>query len=146
MSICADGDITLDFDTALPPLIPAGDYTVAFKGAEQKWLYGKRLKVFLHFQIVTPAQYAGVRLFMACNVPRSNRWTVGFKFFQAWTLAAGRRPERRDRVSTAVFRNKYFVARVKVVTKTAKNTVRAAAAQYSLIDEILSVEAGGTCA
>lgn len=137
-------DIALEFDSELPPLVPAGNYVVSFIRAEKKWLWGKRLKIFLHFEIVSPEEFSGLRLFMAANVPQKNKWTVGCKFFRAWTLASGRRPRRRDRLSTEVFRNKYFVARVKVVNKTSKDTTRPTAAQYSLIDELLAVEAGGT--
>lgn len=138
-------DICVEFDTELPPLVPAGNYVVAFVRAERKWLWGKRLKVFMHFNIVRPAPHAGLRLFMAANVPRKHRWTVGFKFFRAWALAAGRRPARRDRLSTSVFRDKFFVARVKVVEKTSKDTVRPAGARYSIIDELLEIEAGAPC-
>jgi hypothetical protein len=138
-------DISLEFDSELPPLVPSGNYIVSFLHAEKKWLWGKRLKVFLHFEIISPEAFAGVRLFMAANVPQKNNWRVGYKFFRAWTMASGRRPKRRDRLSTKVFRNKYFIARVKVVEKTAKGTMRSEAAKYSLIDELLEVEAGGTC-
>ena len=134
-------DFSLEFDSELPPLLPSGNYTVAFLRAEKKWLWGKRLKIFMHFEIVGPT-HGGVRLFMGCNVPIKTKWSVGFKYFQAWTLAAGHRPKRKDRLSTCVFRNKYFLAQVKVVTKTAKGTVRSNGAQYSVIDELLSIEAG----
>lgn len=135
-------DLSLEFDSELPPLVPAGNYVVSFLRAEQKLLWGKRLKIFLHFEIISPVEFSGLRLFMAANVPQKNKWTVGFKFFRAWALASGRRPQRRDRLSTEVFRKKYFVARVTVVTKSAKDTTRPIGAQYSLIDELLAIEAG----
>ncbi len=140
-----EDDITLDFDSELPPLLPNGEYTVSFLRAEKKWLWGSRLKLFLHFEIVHPADAAGSRLFMAANVPPKNRWTIGHKFYRVWVLATGHRPQRRTRLSTEVFRNKYFLARVKTVEKTAKDTKRPAAAQYSIIDELLEVVAGCPC-
>src|SRR5262245_35461224 len=123
-------EICVEFDLEFNPLVPKGDhYIVAFTRAEQKWLWGKRLKMFLHFKIVSPTEYLGVHLFMAANVPQKNRWTVGYKFFRAWTLASGRRPFRRDRLSTAVFRGKYFRARVKIVETSAKDTQRSEGAK-----------------
>lgn len=138
-------DVILDFDSELPPLIPTGNYTVAFIRAEKKWLWGKRLKIFLHFEIVAPSDHTNIRLFMAANAPPKNQWTIGYKFFRAWVLAAGCRPRRRDRLSTQMFRNKYFLARVKTVEKTAKDTLRPKAAQYSVIDELLEMVAGRPC-
>ncbi len=140
-----EDEIALEFDSELPPLLPPGNYTVSFLRAEKKWLWGSRLKVFLHFEIVHPAEAAGNRLFMAANAPPMNRWTIGYKFYRVWVLAAGHRPQRRTRLSTQVFRNKYFLARVKTVEKTAKDTKRPMAAQYSIIDELLDVVAGRPC-
>jgi hypothetical protein len=102
-------DIEFEFDAELPPLVPPGDnYTVAFRRAERRWLWGKRVKLFMRFQIVAPAQFAGLPLLMFCNVPPGGKWGVGFKFFRAWCLASGYRPQRKDRLSTSVFRGKYF--------------------------------------
>ncbi|UVT18577.1 MAG: hypothetical protein H8K03_12150 [Nitrospira sp.] len=138
----SEDDITLDFDSVLPPLIPSGGYTVSFIRAEKKWLWGKRLKIFLHFEIVHPTEYAGLRLYMAANVPPKNQWTIGCKYYRTWAMASGHRPRRRDRLSTQVFRDKYFIARIKTVDTTANGTARAEAAQYSIIDELLEIAAG----
>ncbi|MEO7862622.1 MAG: hypothetical protein ABIU05_19745 [Nitrospirales bacterium] len=143
MSEDGPDDVSIDFDSDLPPRIPPGNYTLAFIHAHKRWLWGRRLKLFMTFEIVYPIEYAGVRLFMCCNVPEKKKWTVGFKFFRCWTLATGKRPDRRDRLSTSVFRGKYFLGRVRTVERSAKDTKRAAAAQYSIVDELLSIEAGG---
>ena len=136
-------DVSLEFDSELPPLLPPGNYTVAFIQAQKRWLWGKRLKLFMTFEIVYPLEHAGIRLFMCCNVPEKKKWTIGFKFFRCWTLAAGHRPARRDRLSTSVFRGKYFLGRVRTVERSAKDTERPEAARYSILDELLLIEAGG---
>lgn len=136
-------DIEFEFDAELPPLVPPGDnYTVAFRRAERRWLWGKRVKLFMRFQVVAPAQFAGLPLFMFCNVPPGGKWGVGFKFFRAWCLASGYRPQRKDRLSTSVFRGKYFRARVKTVASASNQTTRALGAKYSIIDDLLHIEAG----
>lgn len=136
-------DIEFKFDALLPPLLPPGDhYVVAFNRAEQKRLWGKRLKLFMHFEIVSPAEHTGTSLFLAANVAHDGKWGIGFKFYRLWALAAGYRPKRRDRLSTSVFRGKYFRARVKTIEVSSKNTKRALGAQYSIVDELLAIEAG----
>ncbi len=137
-------DIEFEFDTELPPLVPPGDhYVVAFVRAEQKWLWAKRLKLFMHFKIVSPAEYAGLSLFLGANVAPNGKWGIGFKFYRLWALAAGCRPKRKDRLSTSIFRGKYFRARVKTIEVSSKNTKRALGAKYSIVDELLAIEAGG---
>ena len=139
-----DTDVSLEFDSELAPLLPSGEeYVVAFLRADKRWMFGKVLKIVMQFEIVMPVQYLGTRLFMAANVPERNRWTMGYKFLQAWMLATGRRPNRRDRLSTKVFRGKYFRARVTVVGKTAKNASRATPTHYSIVEELIEVYAGG---
>ena len=117
---------------------------MAFIHAQKRWLWGKRVKLFMTFEIVSPLEHLGIRLFMCCNIPEKKKWTIGYKFFRLWTLAAGRRPERRDRLSTSVFRGKYFIGRVRTVERSSKDTERPEGARYSILDELLSIEAGGT--
>lgn len=136
-------DLEFKFDALLPPLLPPGDhYVVSFVRAEQKWLWGKRLKLFMHFKIVSPTDHAGTALFLAANVAHDGKWGIGFKFYRLWALAAGYRPKRKDRLSTSVFRGKYFRARVKTIEVSSKNTKRPSGAQYSIIDELLAIDAG----
>lgn len=138
-------DIEFEFDADLPPLLPPGDnYVVAFVRAEQKWLWKKRLKLFMHFKVISPEAHAGVSLFLGANVAPNGKWGVGYKFYRLWALAAGRRPKRKDRLSTSVFRKKYFRARVRTIEVSAKNTKRALGARYSIIDELLAIEAGAS--
>ena len=137
-------DVELLCNSDIPPSVQEGDYEVFFLRAEKRDMW-KREKLFLWFQIATAGQWNGQDLYMACNVARGGRWTPSCKFYLAWVLAAGRRPNRRDRMSTQVFRNKIFRARVKVVTTTAKRDRRTPEQQYSVIDELLELCAGSDC-
>lgn len=137
------GDITFGFDAPLEPLVPSGSYVVAFIKADQRSMFRTK-KLFLHWRIVEPLKFEGVTLFQSFNMPTDGtKWGLGHKFLGTWILANGARPVRRDRLSTAVFRGKYFEARVVTVKKTGKGLNRPEAAQYSVVDELVTVVAGG---
>lgn len=137
-------DLEFQCNSDIPPLVPTGEYEVFFLRAVKRDMW-KMDKLFLWFRVATPGQWNGQDIYMACNVARGGRWTPSCKFYMAWVLAAGRRPNRRDRMSTQVFRNKVFRARVKVVTTTAKRVNRTPEQQYSVIDDLLEVCAGSDC-
>lgn len=134
-----DQDLEFVCDGEIPPLIPEGKYNVTFLGAEQKWLWGRE-KMFLHFQILDFGESQGEVLYMACNAPqkgKKGKVPTSCKYYQAWVLAAGRRPDRYDRMSTKVFRGKVFLAKVRRVNKNAQNSPRPLLLQYSIIDDLL---------
>ena len=130
-------DVEFPCNTEIPPAIPdRDDYEVKFVRAEQSHQWNGD-KVFLWFEMLTPGQWAGTKFFMACNAKRDGRWGPSHKFAQAWILANGTRPKRRDRMSTKVFRDKVFRARMRTVTKDANQRDRTSAQQYSVVDELL---------
>lgn len=130
-------DLEFGGDAEIPPLIPDGEYEVIFLRAEKKERLWGGTKVFLHFQIVDSGEYQGQELYMACNVKREGKWGVSSKYFQAWVLAAGRKPDRVDRMSTKVFQGKVFLAKVRTVTKDSKNLPRPLLLQYSIIEDLV---------
>jgi len=135
-------DIEFQVNGDIPQAIPNGDhYEMTIHRAEQGSYRGRR-KAYLWFKMVTPGEYVGQEFLMACNVPPNGKWTASYKFWQAWVLAAGRRPTRADRMSTAVFRHKVFRVRMRTVRKTANQTDRTPAQQYSVVDELLEVMVG----
>lgn len=137
-------DLSFGFDAPLEPLVPPGSYIVAFVKADQRSMFRTK-KLFLHWRIVEPFKFDGVTLFQSFNMPTDGtKWGLGHKFLATWILANGIRPVRRDRLSTAVFRKKYFQARVVTVKKTGKGLDRPEAAQYSVVDELVAVVAGGS--
>jgi len=91
-----DQDLEFDCDIQISPLIPPGEYKVAFKWAEKKYLWGRK-KIFLHFQIIDFGEFQGEEMYMACNAPKKGKKgkvPTSNKYYQAWVLAAGRRPDR----------------------------------------------------
>ena len=77
---------------------------------------------------------------MACNAPKKakkGKLATSTKYYQAWVLAAGRKPDRFDRMSTKVFRGKVFLAQIRAVPTNAKNLPRTLLLQYSVIDDLL---------
>lgn len=137
-------DLEFPYNVDVPPLIQKGDYEVSFVRAATREMW-KGNKLFLWFRIVTAGEWYGQDIYMACNVAPNGRWTPSSKFYMAWVLAAAKRPNRRDRLSTNVFRNKIFKARVKVVATTAKRINRTPEQQYSVIEDLLEVCAGSGC-
>jgi len=134
-----DQDLEFDCDAKSPPLIPEGKYKVVLLWVEKKRLWGREI-IFLWFQIVDFGECQGEELYMACSAPKKSKKgkvATSNKYYQAWVLAAGRRPDRYDRMSTKVFRGKVFLAKVRAVTTNAKNVVRPPLLQYSVIDALL---------
>ena len=135
-------DVVVICNNNIPPAIPNGDqYELAFLRAERSCQFG-RPKLYLWFQMVTPGKWVGERFYMPCNEPPNGRVGPSSKFWLAWVLAAQRRPNRADRMSTAIFKNKVFRARMRKVLKTARQIERTPAQQYSVVDELLEVRAG----
>jgi len=134
-------DLSFPYNGEIPPAIPNGEhYELTFSRAEQSSQWGG--KVYLWFRMLTPGEWHGKEFYMACPVALKGRWKPSHKFWLAWVLAAERQPTRGDRMSMAVFKNKVFRARMRKVLKTAKQTDRTPAQQYSVVDELLAVIAG----
>lgn len=138
----SEQDLSFPNSGDIPPAIPNGEqYEVSFVRAERLRQWGQE-KVFLWFRIQTLGEWHGIEFFMACTVAPKGRWGPSHKFWKAWVLAAGRRPNRPERMSVAVFQNKIFRARMRKVLKTANQTDRTPAQQYSVVDELLEVLTG----
>ena len=121
----------------IPPAIPNGDqYQIQFLRAERTFQWNRQI-VFLWFRLLTPGDSFGKEFYMTCSIPPNGRWSPSHKYWMVWVLAAGQRPGRKDRLSTSMFKNKVFRARMRVVTKTAKQLQRTPEQRYSVVDELL---------
>jgi hypothetical protein len=130
-------EVSFPNNADIPPAIPNGDhYQVVLVRVEKKRQYNGE-KLFLWFQLMTPGDWVGELFYMVCTIAPQGRWSASHKYWQAWVLAAGKRPPRKDRMSTKVFENTVFRVRMRVVTKTAKQLPRTPAQQYSVVDELL---------
>ena len=134
-------DLSFPCDSAIPEAIPDGDYEVSFRRAETINMW-KQDKLFLWFVMVTPGPWLRKEFFMACTIANRHRWGPSHKYWLAWTLAAGTRPNRPARMSTKVFRKKIFRARFRTVRRTAQQMIRTKSQQYSVIDQLIEVVAG----
>ncbi len=139
-----DEDIDFPNNGDIPPLLPEGDhYQVSFVGWDQKALWAGEQRMFLFFKIHTPGPYFGAELYMACTIPSKGKWRPSMKYWMNWVLANGKQPMRKDRLSTKVFRNKIFRARVHKVVKTSEKGIsRTPDQQYSVIASLLEVLVG----
>ncbi|UVT19825.1 MAG: hypothetical protein H8K03_18890 [Nitrospira sp.] len=79
---------------------------------------------------------------MAATIPSNGRFSLSSKYLQQWSIAAGKRPSRRDRLTTKIFRGKVFLARVRTVTTGHDGRERDVAWHYSVIDSLIEVRAG----
>ena len=130
-----DGDFEFLCNPIRPPLVPEGAYVVRFVKAEMTKLY-QREKVFLHFSIAD-GKHLGVILWMACNIAPDGKWRPSHKFWDQWILANGGEPPRPDRMSTLVFKDKIFLAKVTTTTKDGHHVARPHDSFYSKIDRLL---------
>lgn len=137
-----DGDMEFPLNFDVPVRVPEGVYDLVFCKAEKKYMFGNGERMFLWFEIATPGDWLGTKLYMTCTVAQKGKWRPSHKYWLTWVLAAGKRPVRGDRMSTKVFRNKIFRGKVRIVIKTAHQTPRTLEQQYSVVDELLDVQAG----
>lgn len=138
----ANEDLVFPCNSDIPPAIPNGDqYELIFLRAERANQFGQP-KLYLWFRMQPPGEWVGQSFYMACNVATNGKWGSSSKFWLAWVLASGRQPKRVDRMSTAIFKNKVFRAKMRKVLKTSKGISRTPAQQYSVVDELLEVRVG----
>ena len=136
-----------DFEAdEIRPLIPEGTYKVCCIKTEKGVSHCRALKMFLRFKIVDPGQYMDRELFMAMNlidtktgkpfkkVPR------GSKYFEQWVIANNNiHPRRKDRMSSAIFKNGIFEAFVRTVKpKFPDGTEKPGSFHYSVVDYLKS--------
>lgn len=140
-------DIEIECNVDRPPLIPEGDYTLAFVRAERKNNLWGRTKIFLHFAVLDPGEYHGKVLFMSANIPTNGNFPISSKFLQQWSLAAGIQPRRRDRLAMNVFKGKAFLGHVRTVKQFVhsdkKMKPRDPSTFYSVVSHLIEILAGG---
>lgn len=141
-----DDDIEVECNVDRPPLIPEGEYSLAFVRAERKNNLWGRTKLFLHFAVIDPGEHHGKVLFMSMNFPQSGNFPLTSKFLQQWSIASGVQPRRRDRLSTKVFKGKAFVGHVRTVKffvhSDKKMKPRDPSTYYSVISHLIEVLVG----
>jgi hypothetical protein len=118
--------------------VPEGEYDArAFRANYKKSIGGER-RLFIWFELIG-GQADGVRLFMACPIPRNERPSPSSKFYQAWTIAnGGRPPKRNDRMSLRIFENRLLRVRVVTVKTDYRQRTRPPSRWYSIVSEVIA--------
>jgi hypothetical protein len=132
-----DGPVFATEDTAL---IPDGEYLaqcVDYKVVKLKvW---KRAGLRLEFRLLIGQEPSGVTLNCYVNYPEK----IGraSRYFLFWCIANGGAPSRKAKMSPCVFKNHIFKVRTRTVTKNNMQQVLPACALYSVVHEILELQA-----
>jgi len=131
------------------PLIPPGEYVAVFLYYETKNMY-KTPKLFMHFEIVDLGAYCRTKLYAPFRVAgligkegRNGRFKLGIRSELFLTLCR-LQPKviRPDRISLRGFKGALFKIRVRTVEKDYRQRPLPEFLKYSVVDAILSVEAG----
>lgn len=132
-----------------PALIPPGEYQATYVKHETAFIY-KTAKVFVHFRIYG-GDYDGMKLFRAYRVhdlrgrPRKNgsfrlkHSQALYRQFVRMTVSGRERP---DRISLMRLRGCLIRVSVRTVQKDSRQRELPEALQYSVVDEMLAMEAG----
>ena len=146
-----DDDVVLCEAGGRPgPLVGGeGQYIVGYlRGQIGPEFYGKP-RVFLYFRIVGGPD-DGRELFGVCVLPEKGKSApMGSKIYRWVTIANhGRPPKRKDRLTLNVFKGKYFRVLISTVKNSSvivdrKRLPHPEQMRYPIVEEILSLEAGG---
>lgn len=132
-----------------PARIPAGDYQAIYLSHETAFMF-KTPKVFVHFRI-HGGDHDGVKLYRAYRVkelrgrPRKGggiKLRHSQELYRQFVRMVSGQVERPDRISLQRLRGCLLKVRVRTVTKDSRQRELPPALQYSVIDEMLSIEVG----
>jgi len=122
------------------PHIETGEYSAICYKVEYGWCFGRRT-LYICFRI-QGSLYDGAELFMPCACPKG-KLTPRMKIYEQWSMALGKSPHPKERLNIKVFKNKIYRIIVRdSQAKFSNGTLKPAFRQYSVVDTILSVEAG----
>jgi hypothetical protein len=134
------------------PLIQQDGLYEATGGAARLANYFLRTIIVVQWTVLVPDATAvdGLR---KVKLPQFFNVTVGpggriqakprSKFWRAWVTVAGRRPTRGDRLAPGIFQGALCKVRVRTVTQDSVQQAITDVAQYSVVDGIVEVIAGG---
>lgn len=136
-------------DGGLPALIPPGEYQLALQHWQTYKFFGKAPKLALWFKVVTPGEHFGIELARHYNVKalvgnagRNGRFKAapGSDLVRDYARLLAL-PTRFDRFDLQSLTRRIVAGRVDTVTTTARQQTLAPAVRYSVIRELLRVEA-----
>jgi len=136
-------------EDTIKPHIPAGEYVASFSHYETKRIF-KTPKLFLHFEVIGPGPYCGTKLYCVFRASslvgkegKNGRFRVRTRSELFLTLCR-LQPDtfRPDRISLRGFKGALFRVRVRTVEKDYLQRALPEFLRYSVVDSILSIEAG----
>jgi hypothetical protein len=138
----------LEFELDGNPLarVPERTFHATFSRAERRFLY-QRTSLWLWFRLVAldaaDANFDGLELPLICAT-RGGRFGPKAKFTKIWARVGGLSPQKGERLSTAIFSGRLFTIRTRTVRIDHEQHPHGALAEYSVVDDILEIEVGGT--
>ncbi len=144
-------DADIELDGKIWPLVPDGEYVAQYLRHETRRMF-RTFKVFLHFEIVGPGLWHGTKLYRAYNaidVVHGKKGGRKFKlrprsqlYLDLCRLYGGK--HRRDRISLNGLKSLVLRVRVRTVTKDYEQRPLPESLHYSVVADLVDVEAGTT--
>ncbi len=127
-------------------LVPPRDFQATITRYEIRYKF-ERPNLYLWCKLValddpSDAQYHGLLLPFICPM-KNGRFGSRSKFARLWTRVAGRRARKGEKLSPTLFLGKLYTVRTRLVTMDYQQRPHDRLTQYSVIDEIVSVDVGG---
>ncbi|MBC8293599.1 MAG: hypothetical protein H8E45_10605 [Proteobacteria bacterium] len=145
----------------VPVVLPEGHYVAIGVGSSNVYEYKGKKKLAVYFKIQEgPGE---VDAESSCGITRDNpdykaEWGEVLKvhytvetgggrtgsagattqYHRAWVLANGKQPARRDRLSPEVFKDKYFVVKLRTVVTDSDKEPLEEINQYSVVGKLVS--------
>jgi hypothetical protein len=136
----AEVDLVITTKDEPPALVPEGKYQVQCLGWEKHRYYGGTMKLYVRFRICD-GPYTDTALYRAFNY--YDHLGSATDLYKTLVRVHGRRVTKKTRLPLALLKNKILEAKIRTVTKDHKQNPLPEHQQYSVIDEILTVLAGG---
>jgi len=124
------------------PRVPAGEYEAICYDVRKGRSWGGREDIYIRFRL-RDGKYDGTELFMVCTFPTKRKLTPRFKYYQQWTIAVGRKPDRRERMVFGVFKKRLFRILVRDVEKNSSGHPLPDVLKYSVVAKIIEPMTGG---
>ena len=126
----------------LPVRIPPGEYDASCYDTEKGISWGGHESIYIKFRIYC-GEFDGTELFMACTYHPKSEITYRHKYYQQYSMANGGPPQKGQRLSPSIFKNKMYRVLVRDTKRKFLNgQLMPAFHQYSVVDTILETLSG----
>jgi hypothetical protein len=120
------------------PFVPEGNYEAVCVKFEVKKYLGSEKKLYLHYEIMQGV-HIGTKLFQAINY-KYRSFPKASKYYTEWTVANGALPQRRDKMSPRIFKDRAFLVKVKTSKpKYDDGEFKSELFHYSIVERIIEV-------